>query len=90
MADSCAPKRRCWRPRQRPSLEEIFKNISRDGGLFAGMPTAANQGFDRLTLTFRYLLIFSSLQKKVIDILSTSSRQAGSMDFSLVVQVCFV
>ena len=26
-----------------PSLEEIFKNISRDGGLLAGMPTAANQ-----------------------------------------------
>ena len=43
MTDSWAPKRRCWRPRQRPSLEEIFKNISRDGGLLAGMPTSANQ-----------------------------------------------
>ena len=43
LTDGWAPKRLCWRPRQRTSLEEIFKNISRDGGLLAGMPTAANQ-----------------------------------------------
>jgi hypothetical protein len=42
LTDSWAPKRRCWRPRQRPSLEEIFKNISRDDELLAGVPTMAN------------------------------------------------